>query len=365
MRTFLEEVKFGMTGGYKGIFGGMPRFDKFINNIQKSTYYLLGAQPKTGKTAILDHHWVLQPYLTGNKNINWTYFSYEIDRLEKMAKYCAYFMMIKHGIIVDSNTILSRGEKKLSESEYLLVEEIYKNEIIDLFGEYDEAGRLTKKGRIDFHQEKTNPTGIFNYMMAYAEKNGTFETEDYETKDETGKTITKKRIIGYKENNPDLYTIIILDHIGLAKKERGFTKKENIDKLSEYFVFLRNLCKFTIVVVSQFNRDLGKVDRLKFSGEDLQPTREDFKDSGNTVEDASMVLAMFNPTLYPHIKKHLSYDLSKIGKSYRSLHILDSRNTESNVNLGILLTGENGFISELPPSMIDNKPNLALNEYYK
>jgi len=158
---------------------------------------------------------------------------------------------------------------------------------------------------------------------------------------------------------------LILDHVGLLKRERGFTKKDNIDKMSEYFVFLRNMCKFTIVVASQFNRDLGKVDRLKFSGEDLQPTREDFKDTGNLAEDASMLIAMFNPTLYTHIKKHLSYDLTKLGKSYRSLHILDSRNTESNVNLGIMLMGENGFISELPPIMVDNKPNPELNKYYK
>lgn len=337
MKTFLEEVDFGIQGGYKGIPGGLPRFDKFTNNIQKSTYYLIGASQKTGKTAFVDYRYILAPYLQGTKNVKYIYFSYEIDKLEKMAKFCAFFMKHKYNILCDSNYILSRGENKLTEEHRKFVEEIYNNELKDLFN-----------NKIDFIEDRTNPTGIYNYLLNYAKDNGEFIKESYKTIEE-GKEVTKERVAGYRENNSDITTIIIVDHIGLLRKERGFTKKENIDKLSEYMVWLRNICKFTPVLISQFNRDLGKIDRLRFSGEDLQPTIEDFKESGEPANDASMVIALFNPTLYPHLETHLGYDILKIGKGYRSVHILASRNTETGVNISLNMEGKNGSFEELEP----------------
>jgi len=349
MKDFLEEVNNGLEGKNEGIRGGLPRLDQFVCNIQKARYEVVGAMQKTGKTAFIDYRYVISPYMENKyRPINWIYFSYEIDRLAKMAKFCAYFMRIKHGIQCSANYILSRGENKLDPKHLSLVEDIYKNELSDLFGVYDQYGRCTRRGRIDFIEEKDNPTGIYKYLMRYAEQNGQFIYEPYMVMDDNGRKVEKQRIIGYKENNPNLYTIIILDHVGLMRKENGYDKKANIDKMSEYFVFFRNICRFTPIVVSQFNRGLGKIDRLKFSGEDLQPTMEDFKDTGNMGEDASLVLGLFNPTLFPHLESHLGYDLTKLGKRYRSLHILASRDTETGVNLSMAMDGETGFFEELP-----------------
>lgn len=70
--------------------------------------------------------------------------------------------------------------------------------------------------------------------------------------------------------------------------------------------------------------------------------------SGNLGEDCSMAIALFNPTMYPHLERHLNYDLNLLGKSYRSAHILASRNTESGVNISLLLEGKTGNFKELP-----------------
>jgi len=335
MEDFLEEVEFGRKGGYKGLKSGLEKLDKFTNGIQKSTYTVIGAQQKTGKTAFVDHRYVLQPYIHMLNNpevkIKWHYFSYEISALEKKAKFCAYFIRLKYGDIIDSNVVLSRGDNKLTDSLYEKVQFVYKHYVDPLFNQ------------MDFFETRSNPTGIYKHLMSYAKENGEFIYTDYV--DDKG--VAKKKISGYKENDPNLYTVIILDHVGLVNVERGFTKKQNIDKLSSYFVQLRNLCKFSPIVLSQFNRDLGKTDRLKFSGEMLQPTVEDFKDTGALSEDASIVMALFNPTLYPHIRTHLDQDLAEIGKGYRSAHILASRNTESGVNLALKLEGETGRFEEL------------------
>lgn len=348
---FIKEVEEGQKGRAKGLPIGLTKFAKFIKNIQKKTYYVLGAQQKTGKTALADDLFILGPFSINPKaNVKWIYFSLEVDLIEKMAKYCAYFMDKKYKVYCDSNYILSRGDDTISSEHLEYVKEIYNNELKELFGEYDDNGKLIKEGKIIFYQDKIHPEGIRRYLLQYAEDNGEFKYEPYQTQDNAGKTVTMQRIISYKENDPDLYTIVIVDHVGLLKRQQGFTKKENIDKLSEHFVYFRNLCKFSPVAISQFNRELGKVDRLKFSGEQLQPSVEDFKDTGSLAEDASIVLALFNPTLLPHIKEHRGYDVTKIGKSYRSLHILSSRNTVSGVGLSLILEGKTGKFIELPKS---------------
>lgn len=263
-------------------------------------------------------------------------------------------MDYKYNIYCDSNYILSRGEKKLTPEHRKLVDDIYNNELIDLFGEYDEEGNLIKEGKITFFQDKMNPEGIRKYLLNYASTIGKFIYSKYTVK-ENGKSIEKQRISGYVENDPTLYTFVIIDHVGLLKRERGYNKKENIDKFSEHMVFMRNICKFSPIVISQFNRELGKTDRLKFSGEELAPTIEDFKDTGSISEDASLVMALFNPTLLPHLRKHKNYDLKKIGKGYRSLHILASRNTPTGVSVSLLIEGKTGNFKELPNSDENNK----------
>jgi len=359
---FLKEVQRGIEGRNKGLNCGLKRFNNFINGIQKKTYYLISASAKTGKTAFLDATFVLYPYLLNKEaHIHWIYYSYEIDLIEKMAKYCAFFMDYKYGVYCDSNYILGRGDNRVTPEHYKLIEEIYNNELVDLFGKYDNNGKQISEGRISFFEEKTNPEGMRKFIMKYAEDNGTFIKKTITIKDDNGNPKDIEIITGYKENDEDLLTEIIVDHVSLAKRIKGMNTKETIDLISQHMVFFRNICKFSPVIIQQFNRELGKVERLKFSGEQLQPSLSDFKDSGDTQADATIVLGMFNPTLLPHLRTHLGYDLVKIGKSYRSLHILASRDTESGVNLSLLMEGKTGMFRELPK----NNDIERLNEVYE
>lgn len=349
MDEFIESVEEGLRGRNVGIKTCMPRLSAFLNNIQEKRYFLVGAQQKTGKSAFVDEFFILSPFLMNpDIDIHWKYFSYEIDLISKKAKWTAYFMTKIYNITVGEDGgpiedayILSLGDRKLGTDHRKLVDEIKEKYIDPLFK------------KIDFFEEREVPTGIYKHMISHAAKIGEIQYEDYEMKETddlgkpTGKSITKQRMVGFK-NNSNTKTIFLVDHVGLMKRQAGFTKKDNIDKLSEYAVILRNLFGFIPVLVSQFNRDLGKVDRLKFSGEQLQPSVEDFKDTGACSEDASVVIALFNPTLYPHIKKHLGYDLEAVGKGYRSLHILANRHGISGANLAYNLEGNTGICTELP-----------------
>jgi len=348
---FLGEIEEGMRGRYKGLETSMSRLSKFINGIQKRTYYAIGAQPKSGKTSLLDEFFVLGPYLRNKDvNIKWIYFSPEVDLLEKMAKYTAYLMDYKYKVYCDSNYILSRGDNRLTPEHKVFVDEIAQNELKDLFGD----GKVP--GKIKFIEDRMNPEGIRQALLTHANENGKFLYDNYEKEGQW-----HKKIASYEENDNSLYTLPIVDHVGLVPLERGFSKKENIDKLSSHMVWFRNICNFSPVLVSQFNRDLGKIDRLKFSGEQLSPTLEDFKDTGSLSEDASLVLGIFNPTQHKHLQRHLQYDLNAIGKSYRSIHVLASRNTEAGVSISALLEGKTGKFTELPKPDDQN----ALNKVYE
>lgn len=238
----------------------------------------------------------------------------------KLYGMCADYLM---GVMQDENedTII------VSEEHFEIVKKIYINRIIPLFGEFDEQGKQLSRGKVIFVEERDNPTGIRNNLMAYAKRNGTFITESYTILDDQNKRVTKERIIGYKPTNPNITVIIITDHVRKCKRERNYSMKENVDKLFEYQIELKIWCHWTFVDIIHLNRDMASIDRLKYSGEFIYPTSEDIKDTGNLSEDANMVITMFNPHDEKFgLKKHFGYILENY-PNYRSLHIVESRDT--------------------------------------
>ena len=351
---FKKAVEDGIKGLNQGLNIGLPRLNAYIHGLQKKYYYVIGGGPKSGKTAFLDNCFILQPYLNdikpNNEPIEYHYFSMEIDLVEKIAKWVAYFMDIKYGIYCDSNYILGRTKEKLTKEHLKLVDQIYDEDITRLFGNLDENGVPDKNSPrlITFYQDKETPTSIFNTMFQIADNNGTILRENVEEVDEFGTTTYKKRIIGYIPKDPKKKIVCIVDHVALCKRNPGLTEKENIDKLSEGFVFLRNMFGMTIIVLSQFNRELESIDRLKLSRDNIAPSRADFKGTGNLTEDANLVIGILNPNLYPNLSYHLDYKLEDWGNSYRSIHIVASRNVEGDINLSVILEGKTGRIKELP-----------------
>jgi hypothetical protein len=352
--NFIEEFIKGQQGKNFGLSTGLPKFDKAIGGIQRKAIYGVAASPKAGKTTFVDQCFVIEPYLyhinnkEKNLDIDWIYFSFEIDRIKKEFKYAASFFYRDYGLSeftyndnvyeISSNYLLGKMQDDLgniipvSTTHKEILKEIYYNKIVPLFGEYDKGGKKIKAGAIDFIEEKNNPTGIRNYLLNYAKNNGEFIFEEYEIV-ENGVKIKKKRISGYKPKNPDKYTIVILDHIRKMNYERGFSMKENIDKMLSYQCELRNWCGFTFIDVAHMNRSLANTERIKFMAEQLYPTGDDIKDSGNLSEDCDFLITLFNPQDEKYnIKKHFGLDLENYPK-YRSIHLVESRDTECPIHL--------------------------------
>lgn len=363
--NFVEKVECGQKGRNLGLSTGISAFDKSIDGIQRKSIYAIAAAPKVGKTTFVDSCFVIDPfifylkYLEDNPNtdlkVKWIYFSFEIDRVKKELKYASHFMAKDHGIYnfmhkghlipmspryLEGKLIDSDGEIILLQPEHFTaLKEVYLKRIIPLFGEYNSQGKKIKEGIIEFIEERENPTGLRNYLLRYAEANGQFIHESYSTFDENHHQIVRQRITGYKPANPNLYTIIITDHVRKLKKERGFSMKDNIDKWIEYQVELRNWCSFTFVDVVHLNRSLANIERIKYLSEFLYPTGDDVKDTGNLSEEADYMITIFNPQDEKYkIRKHFGLELEGY-PYYRSVHLVESRDTECPVHLQVNMFG--------------------------
>lgn len=295
--------------------------------------------------------------------INVIYYSFEIDRVKKEFKYASHFMYRDYGI----STFTYNGRIYQMSPNYLmgklldhennpiivlpeheeLLKQIYVNRIIPIFGEYNDQGIRIKKGLIDFISDKDNPTGLRNHILHYAKEHGTFIMEKYTTADDKGTNVTKERIVGYKPNNPDLYTIIITDHMRKLKRERSFTLKENIDKWIEYQVELRNWCEFTFVDIIHLNRSIASVDRIKYMKDKLYPTGDDFKDTGNLSEEADFIFTLFNPQDEKYnITEHFGVQLENY-PNYRSIHLVESRDTDCPQHLPTEMFGNINYFKSI------------------
>ena len=162
MTSFLNEVDEGMKGKYAGVSIQLKKVGRFINNLQRRTYYLVGAPAKSGKTALIDKLFVLDPYECEFKegtDVRVLYFSYEIPLIDKMAKFCAYYLFEKHGVFDDNGDpydldyILGKGDRpKLTPHHRELVEKIYNDELIGIFGHEGH-----NDGMVRFFEDRQTP----------------------------------------------------------------------------------------------------------------------------------------------------------------------------------------------------------------
>jgi hypothetical protein len=354
MSKFLEYVDRGRLGGNEGLYNCFESFNDYLYNTQRGTYYAVGGMPGAGKSAFVDDNFILSPYFFYKKRdgvvkAKWFYYSFEISYMAKRAKWTAYKLFNDYGLVVDSSNILSKGTKnRISDEVYKKVVEVdqYMDELFD---------------HITFVQDPENPTGIRNTVNKYAEQHGTIHYENYIHPDGS----PGKRRSGYTPNNPDEYVIIIVDHVGLTKKERGYDTKQNIDKLSEYMIELRNMFNYTPVMVCQFNKGLSGIERLKLahSGKlDLAPILEDFKDTGNLGQDCNVALGVFNPVKYD-LQDYAGYDITKMPSSFRSIHLMKNRDGMEYLVKAMHFAGGRGKLKELPRAELFKMGMETYNDY--
>lgn len=365
--NFIKAYTDGKEGKNSGLPTGLRTLDRAINRVQRATIYGVAASPKVGKSTLVDFAFVINPYLYAEQHgldVTFIYYSLEMSRIRLEYKAASYFFYHDYGIAtfmhkgkavtISPNYLLHRQRDDDNElipvsDEHLgLLKEIYEKRIVPLFGEYDAGGRKISAGKMQVIEDRvnSNPTGISNYLIRYAKNNGTFQTESYQS-DDSGFEAQRQRVIGYEPNNPDKYVIVITDHLRKLKMDTGLSLKQNMDKMLEYQVFLRNICGFTFVDVLHLNRSIADAYRIRAAGENIHPDDNDLKDSGNLSEECDFLLTMFNPhdSRYS-LSRHMGMDLADY-PNYRSLHLVKSRDTECPLHMQINMFAGISFFEPL------------------
>jgi replicative DNA helicase len=331
----IEKIDRGREGLNTGLSMGFERLVEHIPGIQQGTYYLIGGETGSGKTAFTDSCFLYNPYdwIKANPDCGMEfevfYWSLEIDKTIKITKAICRKLYLDYGILTDINFVLSRGKNRISQEVYDTVK-VTK----DYFCGLEDCLTI-----IDAAE---NPTGIYKFMNNYARDNGDILYKKIQSGTETISVFDK-----YIPYNPDKYVLIVIDHIALMKRERGFNQKDNIDKMSEYLIPLRNNFNFIPVVVQQLGRAMSQTDRFKLDR--VEPQLSDFKDSGNTQQDANVVLSLFSPRKY-EIENFRGYNIVKLKDRYRSLSILKNRDGAADIRIGLQFVGEVGHFEEVPPA---------------
>lgn len=349
---FLETILEGQKGANVGITTPLPGINKYYHGITKARYVLVGADSSVGKTTITDFLYVLSAYYRGKAEgipVDISYYSFEISKKEKRAKWLSALLFLMHGIRVNSELIMGRDTtRKLTPEEMELVRKTI-----------PELNTIMRS--IRFIEEPIHPTAIFHDLISNARRLGTIVEKKTEIKNARGKvTETKSRILKYVPHDPKQIKLFIIDHIALCMTEQGNDLKRNIDKMSYYCVYLRNRLGYSPIIIQQFNTELASVERQKFKKGALAPQRVDFGDSKYTYRDADYVIGLLKPNMFD-LEEYEGYDVSKLKDHLVMAFLMKNRYGVSNKVLPLFMDGEVSVFYQLP--VPDEKAKL--NSYYE
>lgn len=337
-----KRIEDGLTGKYSGLENGFKDVNKYIFGVQRKCYTLLGGASGSFKTTILDFI-ILNALLDAEKKnipIDIFYYSFEIDELSKKCNWLSQLCYIRHKAVIPPEKIKGFGDNRLTENELKIIHEL-SPEIENLFS------------KIKFTFEPINPTGIYHEVFRHCATHGELTYQPY--KDENGEE--KKRITGFIPKD-ERYTILAVDHIYLMRGERNFTTKQNIDKMSEYLVSLRNIFGISPFIIQQFNSGLSSSDRQKLKGIDLSPAQTDFKDSTNPFQDCDIALGTMAPFKLD-LKTCLGYNMELFRDKFLMLKIIKNRLSRDNIAKGLYVHPQSGRFEELPlPQEIKDNPEI-------
>ncbi len=330
-----DRINDGLEGKYSGLNNGFNRLNEVVFGVQRRCYTLLGGNSGTFKTTLCDYIVLNAIEDAINKNIKLTvfYYSFEIDKITKQCNWLSQIINRKYSIVIDPETIKGLGTKRLTDYEKKLVQDEIPY-VESLFNS------------IKFRFTPINPTGIFNELKHFGEENGKILKESFNYRDAEDNEVSGERVIGYIPKDPDAYTLVVMDHMALMKKERGFQTKEVIDKYSEYCTHLKNLFGFSFINIQQFNSSMSSVERLKFKGVDLSPQQSDFKDSTNPYADADVVFGIMCPYKLDLVR-NLGYDVLRLKDKMIHLKVIKNRLSKDNVAVGLYVDAKSGSFKEL------------------
>lgn len=317
----LEEIDRGRLGLNKGIPMGLPKLEGIIDGVTRETYTLILSNSGSGKTSFALYAYVYKPLMEhlDDDDFKILFFSLEMNELSLYIKLLSIYLFETFGIQISFKEILSRKK------EYILSDEHY--ELIQQCLPW--IDKISKK--LEIYDKSVSANTVYAILKSRLESMGRFVETDTR--------------LSYIPNNPNLIYNVVIDHIGLVRPQQGHSLKQEIDLLSSYLVTLREKCGISPVVIQQANREQGNIERFKQGKSAF--TINDAKDSGNTVQDCNIMLALYNPNR-DSLKTYKKYNIEILENNFRSLMILKNRYGDCDVEIGMNFFGGINTFAELP-----------------
>lgn len=334
VETLYSQIEEGRQGKNIGLKTGLPHLDWYTGGFQKGVYKLIYAQSGAGKTSYViysDIYRILRDY--PDKNVLFIYFSLEMNESTLLAKILSLYLYETYGIELSYMDLMSVRTPMLDEDyEKVLEAKQWLSSISKKFIIYD---------------KQLSADGFYAEMKKILKQHGSFISS------EDGNRMT------YVQNDSTLIINVVLDHLGLIHSIKGRDKKQEIDLCSQYCVWFRETCKVSFDVIMQENRNAGNIDRQKMNMS--ESTLDDVKDSGNPVNDANVIIAVYYPIKY-QLKTYRDYRIVDnketgepgLGSAMRSLILLKHRFGNANKVFPVAFQGSVGRFEELPsPDQVD------------
>jgi hypothetical protein len=353
----IESREVILNGGVNCIPSPLTRFRQYFPGVRRGFYYVVTGATKSSKTQFTTFLFIINSVfyqIAHPEQIKVTilYFPLEETKDDIMLRIYAYIIAyITHNRILISPENLESVDERYPLSQ----------EVLDIM-DSDEFKMIADKFEecITFYEDR-NATGIYKRIREYVESNGQCIYQDKEVtyKDEFGFTKTEniKTFVKYIPNNPNEYVIAITDHAGLLQEERGMNLKQNIEKLSEYFVLLRNKYKVIPVLVQQQNMETTNLEAYKANK--IRPTKDGLKDSKRTGEDCTVLFGLTNPHAF-ELSQYQNYNIDQLKDCFRILEIVLARKGRANGLCPMFFNGAVNQYSELP---LPNTPEM--NQVYQ
>lgn len=342
--TFSElqkEIQLGIEGKNQSIPIGLPKLGKYAN-IRKRILTLLFSTTGAGKSAMIDTIILnsCMDYMDSPSSFklkpDFQLFSMERSKILRIAKWTIFRIFVTEGIEIQLPKLLGWWEDKLTKSEQSLIDK--QKEFMDsLLNDF-----------VTIHEGAKSPKEMYKIMKDHFENIGRYDIIKTIDK-KTGKNRETKI---YLPNNENVVTIPVFDHGNLTKTTQEYpTKKQAIDKTVEFVQGFRDCESAAPIWVSQVNRSISGVSRLKDGEHEL--VLEDVKESSDISDAADLAISIFDPSKYGQSSKTGYNPLDFIDRTngsnyFRSCQILKSSYGQDSLRIPMSFNGFCGQFRELP-----------------
>ena len=301
-----------------------PPFKRFSHDFigfEEATYYLITSFTKAGKSQlayylIWEALWYLYHNPNKGKSLKVLVFPLEETDVKVTTRLISWLLhkYTCEEIRISPKDLMSAdNEKPVPENVLAIMEDDGFLDILNYFLDH-----------MIFSTE-SNPTGIYKECIKYAVDNGKVITTKVTKTNDFGQKVEIDKFDHYEKNDPNEIVIPLVDTFNLLDSERGYTKKQCIDKMSEYCIILRNNYYMSPLGIQQQNTSNESIENFKFSK--IRPSTSGLGDSTNPARDANITLSIFSPFKFG-LKDYLGYSIDKLKDHFRTLEVLTNRDGE-------------------------------------